>query len=583
MYGQKSWPDSVAFVEKLRQLTPAVIESLNREEMFDTAQDMVADVLSNFPVFFTTENLDQLSQYFVDSRAQDLYKQLHSGSADQEPMAFGRLLLEYGEAKLRTFASINTGSPAVPILDMLAGLLTCKGDAVTDDEICVQAIEFWNSYAEYLVTSSSSEKPNSVEGNLAHRYIIETINSCWIKIRIPPNEIAASWDSNTRVAFRTFRADVGDFLQSAYGFVGFTMFRQFVQLALSALDVGRWLELEASLFCLICLCDSMEEEGLGDQALSELFRSSIFSNMTHSIDDIDAKTRQTTVDLIGNYSDFFQRHHEFLPAVLNFLFNVLTIPSLGHAAAGSIDLLCGCCRTELTSEIGSFIQQYEILLYFQDLENGVKEKVIGAIAKIIQANKAEHDQATALSKLLSFVESDIQRCVGLLSQNELESAQVVGVCALRCLVFMGRGLQSPDEQVIDLVAEAPRQNFWEQEDNQAIQRRIIQCTSDVISRFSQDSEVVEAACQILRTGYTETEPGPFVLPYKITEEVITSIGANSVGIGIALETAAVFLRRHTSDSSDRVDETALAFLHHLIRLVSVVGGKSGSLWSTGFI
>ncbi len=58
-------------------------------------------------------------------------------------------------------------------------------------------------------------------------------------------------------------------------------------------------------------------------------------------------------------------------------------------------------------------------------------------------------------------------------------------------------------------------------------------------KFSAQGEVVEVLCSILRAGFSETEPGPFVFPPEMVTAFITSTWHNR--IPVVVNTASAFI------------------------------------------
>ena len=583
MYAHRAWIDGALALEPLRELMPQAILNYESDAMFEVTIELLTDVLTSFPAFYTADHYRLIAQIFWSARGgmltstEKFLSMLHHGDFDEEAVAFGRFLLAYGDAKVQDLATHveDPESPSRHILNLLTSLLKCKGFAVAEDEICSLALEFWTTFIEYLIDSlfaAGEDKPPWMDE--AKGYVLRSIEACWIKVQSPPHEVAVTWDSEARVGFKAFRADVEDLLQSSYTLLGVGLFQRFGQLALDALKSRNWLVLEATLFCINALSDSVADDEEADGALSKIFGSSLFVEMTIEAASIPAKAQQTAVIVLNRYTAFFERHTEYLPAALNFLFGALKSSAMANVAAKAIFAMCSSCRKTLVSELRAFMQQYEVLLTWANVDASTKEKVVGAIAAIIQAIPSDETKLDPLQQLLEYVERDVQECLRLLSLGEPEEAQPKGVCALRCLVNMGKALQMPDENIIDLDADKPNDaTIWQQEPGLAIQSRIIQYLSVLVNRMRWDGDIVESACQILRAGYTETVPGPFVFPPKATEDIVLGSELNSARLGYVLDTAGVMLSRHMTESSSKIDGAALTFLTHVLQLIHAINGK----------
>ena len=138
---------------------------------------------------------------------------------------------------------------------------------------------------------------------------------------------------------------------------------------------------------------------------------------------------------------------------------------------------------------------------------------------------------------------------------------------------MGKAFQLPDDVAIDLDAETRPSTVWGQARGELIQGKIIEMIDKVTSLMRENGDIVEAACQILRTGYKENAPGPFVLPIFVTERFVASGDLQTARLENILDTAGALLSRHANSPTLAVSSAALTFLIHLLRLIRMMEGK----------
>lgn len=573
IYAHRAWIDKAIELGPLQVLVPIALNNLTIPDMFDVTAEFFTDVLTNFPAFFSISDFESLAITLSGGSAQAYIATLRAGDFDAEAMAFARLLFAYGDAFVQDLAGKVEDPNSSQIMRQMVELLSCEGSAGAEDEVCSQCLEFWTTFTEFLIDSlyaAGDEIPFWMKN--ARQYVPEVIEACWKKILMPACDITTAWSAEDRASFSAFRSDVEDLLQSSFTLLGFNIFEQFANLALESLSNHAWLQLEATLFCLNALSDSLPDEESSDGALARLFGSSLFVDMVgpHSI---PSKTRQTAVSSITNYTAFFERHTEFLPPMLNFLFESLKAPPVANVAAKAIYSTCWACRKSLVTELTTFLRQYEILLTWDSVEATTKAKVMGAIAAIIQALPSDEVQMDPLNILLLFVEKDVQSFVSLVNAGLHEEAQTHGLCALRCLSYMGKAFQLPDDVAIDLEAETRLSTVWGQPKGELIQGKIIGMIDKVTSLMKGNGDIMEAACQILRTGYKESAPGPFVLPIFVTERFVISADLHTARLDNILDTAGALLSRHANSPTQAVSRAALTFLNHLLRLIRMMEGK----------
>ena len=574
MYAHRAWIDKALGLDPLRQLTPLAVQALYHEDLYDVTVEFFTDVLTNFSAFLTATDLESLSTLLASTRAQQIVSQLKEGNYDAEAMSFARLLLAYGDATVQDLAEKSDDPLMAHIVHQLLELLRCKGYVGFEDEICAQALEFWMTYTEFLIDSlfaAGEETPVWMDS--ARQRVVDVIEASWVKIRMPSPELATSWDSDARAGFKAFRADVQDLLQSSYTLLGVDVFEKFAQLVLQSLENRAWPHLEATLFCLNALSGSISDEDSVDPTLSRLFGSSLFADMSSTVQPVADKARQTAVNMITKYTAFFGRHVEYLPAMLNFLFESLKAPALASVAAKAILSSCSSCRQTLIPKLDAFLQQYDVLLTWATAEVYTKEKVIGGIAAIIQAIPRDEDKYAPLSKLIKFVERDFNDCIRFMEASQAEEFQASGVCALKCLASMGKSLQAPDYAVINLEPDGALPAFWVEGPGAPLQAKVVQMMETVAGLMRWNGDVVEASCQILRSGYKESDSGLFVFPPQVTVDLVLASKLDTARLDYVLDTACAMLSKYAHKPDTTIKNAASALINNLLGVISLMGGE----------
>lgn len=573
IYAHQAWSERALELGSIQALTPFLLEGLTDVGVSEAAADFFMDILTRFPAFFTSSDLSLLGAILSSPIAQNHIVALRAGIFDRAQTTYARLLLAYGEATTQSLATSCDQASSVQILRNLVDLVGCGANPGADEDLCSQCLEFWSTFAQFLVDSTfaaGDEVPLWMKS--AKKYIPDVIRECWAKICIPRSDVFASWDRTELDAFKELRLEVKDFLESSYALLGRGVFDEFAHLALESLTNHAWLHLEATIFCLNALSESVSVDESVDEALSKIFGSSLFTDMTNST--IPVSCRLTAISLITNYTSFCERRSNYLPAVLNFLFEAVKTHEIANSATRAIYASCWACRKPLVAQLGAFLHQYRILLTWEGVEASTKEKVLGAIAAIAQAVPAEEERLNFLDNLLNFVQRDVREALNLLEDGRHEEGQTRGVSALRCLVHMGKAFQVPDDVAIDLEANIDPSTLWKRGSRISLtQARIIQLLEIVMKSGSNDSHVVEAACQILRTGYKEISPGPFVFPPSVTENLVLASNIATPRLDYILSTAGALLAKHKSTQTAEISNAADAFLAHLLDIVHKMGGK----------
>lgn len=436
-----------------------------------------------------------------------------------------------------------------------------------DDEVAPVVIEFWVNYVSSITEEAfehtEGEKPDWFKQAKSH--IFMAISDLLRKIVNPPPEITAFWDSDTRMTMKAFRNDVRDLMLDAYEVLHETLVEQFVQFSLQAFAAGKWSELEAGLFSLIAIADGLPE--VVDGFLKTLFEQPLFSIMVEN-PDIPPLTRRTAVEMVATFNGFFLRHPQFLPEVLRFLFSALGQTNLAQSAAKSFASLCSQCRKSLTGELASFFQMYEQFLSYQTAEEFTKSKVLEGIAAIVQAQDTDELRQSGVQHIFQYIAQDATQAVHFTSEGkDVEQGQVLALTTLKCLASIGKSLQASDEEVIDLETDHKPSQYWTHGPGKQIQNQIINFVNYLTGVFVNNGDIIEAACHVLRSGYKESVPGPFVLPPSATVNFILKTNMQTLRLPFVLDTACCFVSSHKLDQSEEYSTEAQRLLRHILSIM----------------
>ncbi|KAI1268616.1 armadillo-type protein [Xylariaceae sp. FL1019] len=579
LYAQRS--PKLPLVQALQDLVHPIIECLWVEELYDSTVELLTDTLNNWQPFFTKSHIDTLYLLFDSEWAQQRYQALVEGDFEFDAVQFGLFMLAFGDSQMvETMDSSDTRAQS--FLAKLAGLLTAPGHPAVEDKIFIPALEFWSAFVENLVDTLFSESVSNLPWDRPPlTQVMLVVSHSWKKIQYPSLDTYNEWDSTEKAGFGDARKDVADLLQSVYTISGLPLISLFVDFVLQALSNSAWAELEAGCFCLGSLSDCVSEGDSYDDALTKVFGSSLFDLLREGQSVVPVRARQTCLYLIERYSEYFFRHAEYLPAALNLLFTAVSDRHLALPSSKSIFTLCSSCRNLLTSETGAFIDQYSALRNSQELDSMAEERVVGAIAAIIQSITDEEQRIAAAQKLLSTVSIDINSCLSLKSAQENtmidpsdpvifrafdvsqrppspmlahEVALQLAIRALHCLCSIAKGLQAP----VDIESEDAPSNSSLDHSLERIHGDIMSLLVQLKDLFSTNNEVVDTICNILRAGFSETEPGPFVFPPQMVTNLIVSNWQNR--IATVVNTASIFVSSLNSGRTKQHTAPTLSIL-----------------------
>ena len=584
MYVQRGPKIMLDHMDMLRSIAIPMISLLDSEDLFDASQELISDVVSNYETFFTSDHYTLVAEMLIRPRTESWMADLLSGNFGQDQMAYGRLLLSYGEARPESLAySIHTNDQQ--ILHRLVSLTQCAGLAIIEDEIISQVLDFWSNFVEssmdLCLEETLAAQPDWLKR--LQKCTQTVIEALMLKIRLPATHVLHEWDHDSKLALQEMRRDFQHFLASAHNLLGPQLFESFVAYTSRAWQEHNWEAVEASLFSINGISILLSDSGEGDGSLSALFASALFSDMTNPDFSIPFKTQQTAVNLVGGYADFFKRQPTYLAPILSFMFNCLESQALMHTSAKTIFALCDVCRTTLGEYAMPFALQYHSFVTSGERETEVKEKLIGAMAAVIQglsiksrSNESldQQDILDVLNKLLDTIEMDVNNAIASLGQS-VDYARERGLCAVSCLASMGRALRAPDSAVVDILSEPndPFKTYQLSPTGMQTQTRIIELYSKVLEIFPSDGEILEVVCNIFRAGITESS-GPFVLPLEALESILYSYSSVTSRAGFLLETITRVLRKHYLHSARRknIEGFSLRCLQRALQWVGWIQG-----------
>ncbi|KID69796.1 importin 13, partial [Metarhizium hybridum] len=582
-FAQKASSRDSHVLALLRNLMPSVIESLISESRFGASAELLIDTLSNYPALLSEHHFNLLVNLFVSSWADERYSRLLEGDIEFESAQFGQLLLAFGEEKCQWLMQSEDPRSKV-LLSMLCGLLGSDGYPVAENRVFVPAIEFWSTFTEVMSDLVTFDDISTIPwAESALLQVLEVVSVACRKITYPPAEEFSQWDSSDRVGFSDARKDVIDLLQSAYSLSGFQLVATFSNLVLTALNDCAWSQLETAAFCLAGLADCSKDDVRLDEALGSVFESSLFSHLSSPNTDITLRTRQTCLYLIEQYTEYFERNVSSLAPALRLLFSLLGNSSMAAPASRSILRLCSSCRHHLHAETNGFLDEYQTLAEQQRLDCISSERVLAAIASIAQAIPDAPRRYNACTRLIEFIQNDSararelaqlplgtklpcfgQRCI----ENSADDSPGLHIAlkTLRCLVGIGRGLQTPVESTIDLDASNPSEAEYDDQ-LERLHRQVVRIIMDIEDTFGRNSEVNELVCAVLRCGFSESEPGPFVLRFQDVTSYLTRHVGNIPRPGIFVSTACSFVSSLYAQGNPNKGTVYTTLLLWVIRLL----------------
>lgn len=578
-YAQPTITRNPDYLQYLRDLIDQAAQCLLDDDLQMHALAIFRDILDSYSTFFRPQHMQTLAQMMLEHLQPKLLQCL--GDQDDAEIEIVQFVTALGCANIqRVVEEPGDQLQSVAVVQLLCEVLAARGFPGDEDHTSIHTIEFWNTYIEYVNDVQGSLSEDETEPAWmphAKQSMLRIVELLWRKLWTPPKEVSDAWDSNVDEDFNAFRSDAEDPLLSTFVLCGSDVLKLLAGATLQSLQAQEWRGVEAALFCLNKLSDNVLEDLSLEGALVTIFQSTLFTEIADFTRHIPSQTRRTAIDMLGAYGQYIERHPEFLPDTLRFLFAALEMGGLAPSAARSISSLCSACRTYLTGELEGFMAQYHRFLQSPTCDQWTKQKVLGAIAAIVQALKPESAKVPPLIALLTLVEQDAREAKKWADDGDTEMAEMMGVTSLESLATIGKAMEVPPDVPIDIYDDdeqpAAKANFWQSEEGQSVQLRIVSCFS-VLSVVGTYREAIEAACQVLKSGNRETEPGPFVLPASLTVSFVQQCSITTPAIETVLSTAAMLITQHSQQGSERIDDDVRSIYSSVAGMMKTLGQPS---------
>ncbi|OAT03129.1 KapN protein, variant [Blastomyces dermatitidis ER-3] len=540
------------------------VQFLAVPELAEMAMELLAEILNSHAKLLGVEHLTAILQFLSGNFGEKYALALLNADYDEDSMRFLDLLLRYAATEHIQLFTGELNEQKQRILFLLHTLFRGPGFVEVDDKASSLLLEYWTEAADdisdYIMQGEMNIYSTRVKGEF-----VQVIADCYDKLRYPDPSVLKEWDDDDVRNFNGFRRDFADFLLATYPLLGFELIEKLVERATSSMNSQIWEGFEVAVFCLGFLADSVVESPNVDKLLHTIFHSEIFNGICFNRISISMKPRQTLSDMIARYTAYFERNHDLLPRVLNFLFNSLDAASCDQAASKSISFLCQNSRQALPMYVDDFINKLDQLRSNSSVNVTTLERVSEGIAAVVQAATPNTAQATSLVKLLAPLHQLAEQARLEAQSNQYDEALEKGIKVMRCTASIGKGFRAPDDAVIDLDAEGPSEstnNFWARgELGGAPQAYLIQILDILIGTFPTDGDIIEATCDVLKAGYTEHTPGPYVLPPQVTIRFIKAANVTSPRFPTIMGTASAFLASHSAQPLVVQNEAAELIVH----------------------
>jgi len=592
-YAREHIPDHSSEMQNLRDLVGLAMECLIPEDTFEAAAEFFIDMFVNGDTLLTGNDLKQFGAALLQSQWADTHMHgFRTKEIDEDVSRFGQLVLAFSQHICNRL--VMSPEESQPILNIIHEITISQNFNNVDQALSNTIVDFWEEYASQI-ESKLQEGDTAMEYQLTSQQWLQAVEELCVATQLPTiGSEFVPLSSDTSLA--EFRHRVKDAVQSSYDCFGIVLLQKLTTMAIhmhsrakeyglkpihdnSTVNKASLMEtisvLEAIFNCLGGLADSMHYQvdnnpkAEEDAILQQLFGSSMYADLTNLDITIPMKLRKRVINVLGEHVKFLGRNSQYLLRTIDVLLRCLVLPDVMEATARAISNLCDGNRGNLVSRLDLFLDVSEQFFAYPNSQQESRVYMAGAVASIVQAAPPGEQQGLATQRLLAMIE----RSYTATSKYDNEDPEIPVLNALNQLCSIGKSFQTPEDIPIDLddddETSTTSQTYWTQASGLLIQSQIIQFLHTLLTPFLSSGAILEAVCEVLKTGYRESSPGPFVLPASVTVSILTNTPLQNPRLDVAISTAATFVSTHNTRASNP-DPQVLQAIHALLTYVTQI-------------
>lgn len=501
VYGCTS--EAKKILERLSGLNRVLLPFIQTEQLFEDSAKLVYDVLESWPTYFSREWKTQLMDLYMGEWGQNTWQGFASDMDTHLDAAewYVKLLTSVCDSYPDHVLSLLSTQKLAPGGLMALLLKLSEGvpglTPIEDENMSSELLEYWMGLLDTLYDNQGKLDSELVDGLL-----LQVASIFWSKMRLP--------DLNESTELKEFRRDVGDLLESVCSIVPNKLLQNLAGIVTRNIAEAEpdWSSVEAALFGLIAVADNDD-----DSVAAVCNDPSLLQKIAQHP---SVRLRKTAITFVGVF-DAKYVHGPCLGSALDFLFASLAESSLSLFASRSISKLCSDGRKSLGPMLSSFFQVYEQMVSGDmTMSSYCHENTVEGIAAIIESEPSIEKQSEYLSRLIVIL---VDRSHKELAIQDPPEDPIVSL--FKCLICIGKKLQSIEEVDLDATDTSAVASFWQSDPNQVQQKLLHIITTFAIQQapYNTSVEICDLACLVFRKGFSE-DAGPFVFSTQVIFEFI---------------------------------------------------------------
>ena len=534
-----------------------IAQSFQFSALADTVVEVLTGLAQSTPQYYCKIGSGVVDSIIESKQAEIWVATLRNGDFSPDVMHYPELLVSLVELEDLSLPAYFVDQKLNKVMRILHLLLQCDGPAVVEDQVCSMVLEAFGQLAEGFVDWTGEHAGDDSIKNL----LTAVCHSSLAKAQYPSEEMDEStqtWDASDRSKLKDFRHDVEDFFLSSFSSLGPRLLHDVAHVLTNDDTRDSWASFEAGLFCLGTLSESMANDtDFYDGIVFSIFSTNQWNAIMQNTTPVPSRAQHGAIDYIARNTAYLERHQEQLVPCLNFLFSSLHSHTSTTAASRAINTLCTTHRSTLTAAIPQFIAT---LTQLPPVPSEDKQRLFGAVAAIVQALPSEDRKLQPLSEVLDILFLHFQTLLTL-ANGPHEDILLQNLDLLQTLAAIGKGLRTPADVPVDLDTEVhPSSQYWKTGAGKSVQDNAVGLFDQIFSTSNPcfDEKIIAAACDFIKTGYTEQDPSPFKFPPQVSVDFFSrTIHLSTPNVNAVMAAASAFLASSPPDSLGTAFQTLI--------------------------
>ncbi|XP_027012611.2 importin-13 isoform X1 [Tachysurus fulvidraco] len=462
------------------------LELLKVPELFDTAVESVVGALSVTDWQRSADGLVKLLPCVLE-----LQEQLKRAVQDRDmetSHGICRVVVALSETHCRTLLEqIGHWQGFQALVGMILSCTAIPGHYPVDETSSSLTLTFWYTLQDDIMSLDTEKQTFYLQ--LYRPIYFQLVDVLLHKARFPDEHDYASWTSDDKEQFRTYRVDISDTLMCVYELLGPELLRKlYDKLGVLLTDPTHihsslWQDVEALLFGFQSIADTV------DVSYSDVIPGLI--GLIPLISSNNIQLTETVMFTLGSLAEWLADHPVMVPAVLRVVLPALSDADLSVPAVSTLKRICRECRHHLYPHANDILASSQDALIKRTHKSPQSTWLMQALGFLLSAMPDDEIQ----DKLLSLLSPHIQDLEQLANQapspaTKHSSLQVLGlISSLFSTLDTSTHADGPDRV-------KGRRFAAHNNPVVVVLRQVFPLIQTFLSKWLKDTEVVEASCAV---------------------------------------------------------------------------------------